>query len=69
MEKKEEMKVSSFKVVEGKVLRVLLEDCLNVSIIQNDITNEKVDCIVNAANSLLRHGKGLALAIVKKGGK
>ena len=48
---------------------MLLEEWLNVTIIQNDITNEKVDCIVNAANSLLRHGKGLALAIVKKGGK
>ena len=33
-----------------------------------DITERKVDAIVNTANSALNHGGGVALAIVRKGG-
>jgi len=33
------------------------------------MTEENIDCIVNAANSSLDHASGLAGAIVKKGGK
>src|SRR2546425_809268 len=34
-----------------------------------DMTKEKVDVIVNAANKYLDHASGLAGAIVKKGGE
>jgi O-acetyl-ADP-ribose deacetylase (regulator of RNase III) len=37
-------------------------------LVQGDITEEKVDAIVNAANSRLKHGGGVAAAILRKGG-
>ena len=40
-----------------------------IEIVQNDITKENSDAIVNAANSQLKHGGGLAGAISKAGGK
>lgn len=52
------MKVISEKKIEGKLLRLVL----------GDITERDVDAIVNAANSYLQHGGGVAGAIVKKGG-
>src|SRR5215213_331197 len=39
-----------------------------IQIVQGDITIEKVDAIVNAANERLRHGGGVARTISKKGG-
>ena len=36
---------------------------------QGDITDETVDAIVNAANSHLAHGAGVAGAILRKGGR
>ena len=39
-----------------------------IQIVQGDITTEKVDAIVNAANEHLKHGGGVAWAISKKGG-
>ncbi len=38
-------------------------------IVQGDITTEKVDAIVNAANSRLQHGGGVAWAISRRGGE
>jgi len=43
----------------GRILRVK----------KGDITDEEVDVIVNAANSHLQHGGGVAGAIVRKGGR
>jgi len=40
-----------------------------LQIVQGDITNEKVDAIVNAANAHLMHGGGVAAAIVNRGGE
>ncbi len=39
-----------------------------VSLVQGDITEERVEAIVNAANSRLIHGGGVAGAISRKGG-
>ncbi len=53
------MKVISEKSMKGKTLRL----------VQGDITERDVDAIVNAANSHLQHGGGVAGAIVRKGGR
>lgn len=53
------MKVISEKIIHNKILRL----------VQGDLTDRDVDVIVNAANSHLQHGGGVAGAIVKKGGQ
>jgi O-acetyl-ADP-ribose deacetylase (regulator of RNase III) len=40
-----------------------------IQIVQGDITQEQVDAIVNAANSHLKHGGGVAGVIVRQGGQ
>jgi len=52
------VKIISEHKIEGKTIRL----------VQGDITERDVDAIVNAANSYLQHGGGVAGAIVKKGG-
>jgi O-acetyl-ADP-ribose deacetylase (regulator of RNase III) len=42
---------------------------IQLEIEQGDITSEKVDAVVNAANSRLSHGGGVARAIAERGGK
>jgi len=41
---------------------------MRVSLIKGDITEAEADAIVNAANSILEHGGGVAEVIVRKGG-
>lgn len=51
--------VCSYPTKEGKT----------ISVMKGDITKDRVDAIVNAANGDLKHIGGLAAAIVKAGGK
>ncbi len=41
---------------------------VEIEILKGDITEVEADAIVNAANKYLKHGGGVAAAIVKKGG-
>ena len=50
--------VDQAKLDNNKILRL----------VKGDITERDVDVIVNAANSYLKHGGGVAAAIVRKGG-
>jgi O-acetyl-ADP-ribose deacetylase len=44
-------------------------DKIIIRLIKGDIIDQNVDVIVNPANSYLKHGGGVAGAIVRKGGK
>lgn len=53
-----------------KVLRrIELMGGRSIEVVRGDITLEEVDAIVNAANSRLQHGGGVAGAIVRRGGR
>ncbi len=45
------------------------ENGKTLMVVEGDITKRNVDAIVNAANSYLKHGGGVAGAIVRAGGK
>ena len=47
--------------------QILIANKTKLSLFKGDITKRNVDAIVNAANSYLSHGGGVAAAIVKKG--
>src|SRR5512139_1934358 len=53
------MRMIAHHTIKGKTLRL----------VQGDLTHRDVDAIVNAANSYLKHGGGVAGAIVRKGGR
>lgn len=53
-------------------MKEIFEKTINntiLKVIKGDITEEATEAIVNAANSYLAHGGGVAYAIVKKGGR
>lgn len=52
----------------NEIGRMQTESGKKLVLIHGDITEEKVDAIVNAANSRLQHGGGVAAAISRKGG-
>ena len=52
----------------GKVKKVIILNDKEIEIVTGDITDESTDAIVNAANSHLQHGGGVAAAIVRAGG-
>jgi Macro domain len=52
-----------------EVDQIHLDNKKTLRLVYGDITERDVDVIVNAANSYLKHGGGVAAAIVRKGGE
>ncbi len=51
------------------IREVPLANALTLKLVHGDLTEEAVDAIVNAANTHLQHGGGVAGAIVRRGGR
>ena len=49
------------------ILEIKIDNKKILRLVNGDITERNVDAIVNAANSYLKHGGGVAAAIVRKG--
>jgi O-acetyl-ADP-ribose deacetylase (regulator of RNase III) len=54
--------------VNSLLLETVLSSGQTIQLVQGDITDETTDAIVNAANTYLQHGAGVAGAILRKGG-
>ncbi len=52
----------------ARVLRAAAVGRGTIAVVVGDLTEERTDAIVNAANSALAHGGGVAGAIVRRGG-
>jgi O-acetyl-ADP-ribose deacetylase (regulator of RNase III) len=52
-----------------EILKDVSVRCIRIRLIRGDLTEADADAIVNAANSRLQHGGGVAGAIVRKGGR
>lgn len=51
------------------VEQIELKNGKTIRLVKGDITTRDVDAVVNASNSNLKHGGGVAAAIVRKGGQ
>ena len=49
------------------VSEILIDERVKLRLVGGDITERNVDAIVNTAKSYLKHGGGVATAIVRKG--
>uniref|UniRef100_A0A3Q3BQC0 Poly [ADP-ribose] polymerase 9-like n=1 Tax=Haplochromis burtoni TaxID=8153 RepID=A0A3Q3BQC0_HAPBU len=63
-----DIKYQCVTVAPKKRFSVKLPSGVTVSVWKADLTNFKVDAVVNAANSFLQHGAGLAQALCEAGG-
>ncbi|KUK83466.1 MAG: Appr-1-p processing domain protein [Petrotoga mobilis] len=52
----------------NKIIKEIKVNNVEIKLVSGDITIEETDAIVNAANSQLQHGGGVAGAILRKGG-
>ncbi len=52
----------------NKIIKEIKVDNVEIKLVSGDITIEETDAIVNAANSHLQHGGGVAGVISRKGG-
>ena len=53
----------------NEVVKEVIYRGVTVRVVRGDLTQSDTDAIINAANSYLQHGGGVAAAIVRKGGK